>query len=78
MKENLDTWTTYILDCGFDERTENGTKKILLDDKTPPSEPVKLNGQGQKLDGDGFYELEFKQYQMMPFSQLNLPNLGTY
>lgn len=76
-KERLDGWQTYLLDTGTMEYKDEKLVAILNDDGTAVSEPVKLNGSGEKLDNqneNGYNVGPLWKYKALPFSVLQLPN----
>ncbi|MDR2757612.1 MAG: hypothetical protein LBC20_18130 [Planctomycetaceae bacterium] len=79
-KERLDGWQTYLLDTGTMELQDGKLVSIINDDGTPVSEPVKLNGAGEKLDNqneDGYNVGPFWKYPALSFTALQLPNFYT-
>jgi hypothetical protein len=76
-KERLDGWQTYLLDMGTMEYKDDKLVSILNDDGTAVTEPVKLNGSGEKLDNqdeDGYNVGPYWKYNELSFAALRLPN----
>jgi hypothetical protein len=76
-KERLDGWQTFLLDTGTMEYKDGKLVSILNDDGTAVSEPVKLNGSGEKLNNqneNGYDIGPYWKYNALPFSVLQLPN----
>jgi hypothetical protein len=78
-KEKIEGWQTMILDTGTAELDdENNLVAILNDDGTAVSEPVKLDGNGKKMEDQNDIGVDvgpFWKFAALPFGNLFLPNI---